>query len=135
MTENQFPFSVLSDLEFDQLFAPDGNANICLLSYKQDLLNYIQSKSKNDLFSTLDCNYYSCDEFNSKVLHLKKNIQLSIFHLNIQSLNAKQRTFINLLDILVFEFDVIVLSEIWSNNIDFYQNLLAGYAPYYDLPT
>ena len=30
--------------------------------------------------------------------------------------------------------DVIILSEIWSTNIDFYLNILPGYSFYYDLP-
>jgi len=33
-----------------------------------------------------------------------------------------------------FDFDVIMLSEIWSYNIDLDQNLFEGYTFYYDLP-
>ena len=33
-----------------------------------------------------------------------------------------------------FDFDVIVLSVIWSYNVDLYQNLFEGYTFYYDLP-
>jgi len=32
-------------------------------------------------------------------------------------------------------FDVIILSEIWSNNIEFYYNILPGYTFYYDVPS
>jgi len=32
------------------------------------------------------------------------------------------------------DFDVIVLSDIWSVNIDFYANILPGYNFCYDLP-
>ena len=33
------------------------------------------------------------------------------------------------------EFDLIVLSEVWSNNIEFYQDIFKGYTLYFDLPT
>jgi exonuclease III len=35
---------------------------------------------------------------------------------------------------IYFDFDVIVLSEVWSTNINFYSNILPGYTFYYDLP-
>ena len=38
------------------------------------------------------------------------------------------------LELLSITFDVIVLSEIWTNNITFYSNILPGYTVYYDLP-
>jgi len=35
---------------------------------------------------------------------------------------------------LDLDFDVIVLSEIWSYNISFYHNLMPNYTLYFDLP-
>jgi len=35
---------------------------------------------------------------------------------------------------ITLDFDVIVLSEIWSYNINLYSTLFAGYNFYYDLP-
>jgi len=39
------------------------------------------------------------------------------------------------MDLLDVEFDIIVLSEIWSYNLDYYQNILDGYSLYSDLPS
>jgi len=41
------------------------------------------------------------------------------------------------LELSHLSFDVIVLSEIWSNrpNVTFYCNIIPGYTFYYDLPT
>ena len=62
------------------------------------------------------------------------NIELSVFHLNIRSLNSKHRLLCQFLELLHIKFDVIILSEIWSNNISYYSNILPGYTFYYDLP-
>ena len=59
---------------------------------------------------------------------------LSIFHLNIRSLNSKLRDFCIFVDQIEVNFDVLVLSEVWSNNIDFYQNILDEYILHTDLP-
>jgi len=50
------------------------------------------------------------------------------------SLNRNCSRLIKLLKLLEFEFDVIILSEIWTCNIDSYCNILARYDFYYDLP-
>ena len=59
---------------------------------------------------------------------------LKIFHLNIQSLNSKYLKLIEFITICSFQFDVIVLSEIWSSNIGYLQNILAGYSFFYKTP-
>ena len=58
---------------------------------------------------------------------------MSVFHINIQCLNAKHRLLCQLLETLSIEFDVIVLSEVWSFSIEFYKNILPGYNFYYEL--
>jgi len=60
-------------------------------------------------------NLYKCHK---NAMELKKN------HLNIRSINANQRGLIQLLSELELKFDLIVLSEVWSYNIEFYQNIL-----------
>ena len=62
-----------------------------------------------------------------------KNIELSVFHVNIQCLNAKHRALCQFLESLCIDFDVIVLSEIWSCNIKFYRNILPDCNFYYEL--
>ena len=65
----------------------------------------------------------------------KSKFELSIFHLNIRSLNSKQRSFCQFINLLDVDFDIIVLSEIWTYNLDYYQNILDGYTLYTDLPS
>lgn len=57
-----------------------------------------------------------------------------MYHVNIQCLNAKRRALCHLLESFCIEFDVIVRTEIWSYNIDFYTKILPIYNFYYVLP-
>ena len=58
----------------------------------------------------------------------------SVFHLNIRSLNANKDELFQLISALNSPFDVLVLSEIWSFNIDFYSKLFPEFNFYYSLP-
>jgi Reverse transcriptase (RNA-dependent DNA polymerase) len=131
---NELPFYNLSTVEFDEelkLNVKALNPN-CLNDH--GLKNHLSNISKNEMFNCLDCLYYTCEQFNQKVFHMKNNIELSVFHLNIRSLNANQRGLCQLIDLINLEFDVIVLSEVWSYNIDFYGNIFDGYDFYYEIP-
>ena len=77
--------------------------------------------------------YYSESQFLQLAGGLKSNIDFSVFHINIRSLNANQSKLIQLLSVLEYDFDVIILSELWSYNIEFYNNILIGYSLYTDL--
>jgi len=55
--------------------------------------------------------------------------------MNIRSFNANQNDLMQLLHCINNDFDIIIFSEIWRNNIDFYRNLIKGYTLYHDLPT
>ena len=124
--------SNLSDSDFHHLFRYDDKKYF--LDCQVELKKYLNTINKSDFFRSLDCNYYSCDQFNQKVCKVKTNIALSIIHVNIQSLNSKSSALKQFLQILELDFDLVVLSEIWSNNIDCYQNIFPGYTLYYDLP-
>ena len=63
-----------------------------------------------------------------------ENSSLSVFHMNIHSLNKNNEGLCQFLNTLNHDFDVLVLSEIWSCNIALYNKLLPGYDFYYDLP-
>ena len=83
---------------------------------------------QNDDFKEL---HYTEDHFNSKVRGISKDcVDISLFHLNIRSLNANHRGLCQYLEMLSLDFDVIVLSEIWSNNVDYYHSILPGYTFY-----
>jgi len=59
---------------------------------------------------------------------------ISVFHLNIRSLDANHRGLCQYLELLSSDFDIIVLSEIWSYNVEYYHNILPGYTFYFELP-
>ena len=71
----------------------------------------------------IDSKYFTEDEFiNSHVKNSK--MQLSIFHVNIRSLNKHHNDLTTYLSMLDTKFDVICLSEIWSYNLEFYKAIL-----------
>jgi len=108
--------SNLSDFDFLYLFMSESRT---FLDCQIELKNYLNKINNNDFFTSLDCYYYNCDQFNHKVCKLKTNIALSIFHINIQSLNSKSSALKQFLQTIELDFDIIVLSEIWSNNISY----------------
>jgi hypothetical protein len=90
--------------------------------------------SQNEQFRDLKFKYVTETQFNKNVSGIKTDIELSIFHLNIRSLNSKHQGLHQLLDLIDIDFDVVVLSEIWTTNVEFYSNILPDYNFYYDLP-
>lgn len=74
------------------------------------------------------------DEFKNRFVTSSQSQMLSILHLNIRSLNANNSELKLLLECLNVSFDIIALSEIWSNNVEYYKNLLPGYTLSYELP-
>ena len=123
-------------LDFEELFNDAsvlGNLNTFLdTSRFRDILCKL---TKNEEFINLNCEYYSCDEFNTKFNKFKSNIEISVLHLNIRSLNSKIREFCTLVHLLDINFDAIILSEVWKYNLEFYSNILDGYKLFYKLPT
>ena len=98
--------------------------------------SYIRSVSTHEVYQNLNVDYCSENEFNEKYGKLSsENIALSIFHLNIRNLNANSSKLVQLLHIIDLKFDVIVLSEIWTYNIQFYSNILDNYVLIHDLPS
>jgi len=51
----------------------------------------------------------------------ENRIKLSIFHLNIRSLNENHEELCEFLSTIHHEFDVIILSEMWSYNVILYR--------------
>jgi len=102
---------------------------------EKKFLSYVESISNNDLYNELNFNSFTDEEFNNKFGNMSaKNVNLSIYHLNIRSLNANADKLLLLLSSLQTTFDIICLSEIWSCNITFYNNILQDYKFSYALP-
>ena len=71
------------------------------------------------------CDYYTVDEFNSKVKCIDN---LSLIHLNVRSLKTNFISMQRYLDVIQFEFDIIAVSESWLNDHDdLTQFCLEGY--------
>ena len=79
--------------------------------------------------------YYRENELNSLVKNRKLYKSFKIFHLNVRSLNKNYNSLLVLLSNIKFEFDIIILSEIWSTNIDIVKNEFPSYSFSYILPT
>jgi len=120
------PFARLTNSEVIGLFATHSPSWNDLQDYS--LYDHICHLYGNTAFRSLNCSYMTpehfCHSFRSN------SIEFSVFHINIQCLNAKQRVLCQLLETLSVEFDVIVLSEVWSYNIQFYKNILSDYIIY-----
>ena len=98
--------------------------------------NYMRSLCNSDFYDAIRFEYCNEDEFNDNYGSINpSNIELSVFHINIRSLNANQSKLIQLLSTIKLKFDLIILSEIWTYNLDFFKNIIDGYMLYYDIPS
>ena len=85
-----------------------------------------------DFLNELNFKYSNENEFNSDISGIHDSVDISVFHLNIHSLNKNSHALFNFLNTLNLKFDVIVLSEIWNYNLELYRNLLPDYIFYWD---
>ena len=83
------------------------------------------------LYTELSNQYVTPNDFNAKYT---QTYDLTVLHLNIHSLNSKLVEFSNFIQSFNILFDIIAVSEVWSNNIEFYHSILPGYSLIYDLP-
>src|SRR6267154_267671 len=96
---------------------------------------YLQSSSLSSASTLPPCNYYTEHEFQDGYNRLDRRAEnLSVFHLNIRSLNANHSKKFQFIAALNFPFDVMFLSEIWTYNISMYSNLFPDFNFYYRLP-
>ena len=130
VTLAELPFFNVTDAELEIITCTNAWSTI---SDNSELLNYIHNLHNSEIFKQLKFNYVTEDQFNSR-LGSNKNVELSLFHVNIRSLNSKHLQLCQFIELIILDFDVIVLSEVWSTNINFYSNILPGYTFYYDLP-
>jgi len=129
------PFNELTNIELLTLFNNIDGFGVDDLIVDNELLDYITKFRTTQEFKEFGFDYFTDVQFNNRLSKSSvENLELSIFHLNIRSLNSKQRGLCQYLELLTIDFDVIVLSEIWSHNIEFYCNILPGYIFMYDLP-
>ena len=86
-------------------------------------------------YSRENCVGYYTPEESEKVLHehLESTV-LSILHINIRSLNANYLKLLEIIDLYNNNLDVIVLSEIWITNINYFDNVFTDYNFFFCIP-
>jgi len=123
----------MTTVQLNEMFVSKTERWENIFSHDQ-LRNYLRNFINKEDYEKLSFKYCSEDNFNNVTSSIRNHIELSVLHLNIRSLNANHRGLCQFLALLNLQFDVIVLSEIWSTNIDFYNNILPEYNFIYDLP-
>jgi len=96
--------------------------------------NSLNSIINSDLLKQFNFQYSTADEFAHKITANLINTDISLFHVNIRSLNKNYSELCVFLESLQFQFDIIVLSEIWNFNLNMYGNILKNYTFYHDIP-
>jgi len=129
----EMPFFHLNTAEFNDT----TNDRFDSIFTNSALKNFINEIDVVHDINKLNFNYLTELEFNIRFAPLVENghISLSIFHANIRSLNSNHRKLCQFLESVCVDFDVVILTEIWSSNISFYHNILPGYIFHYALPS
>ena len=131
LSPSLFPFSSVSNIQLADNFSHAtysiSNVDVNLKKIRTDTLT-------DDITDTLEFKYYTPCQLNDLANRYRKNTKLSIFHVNVRSLNANCNKLITFLQSLSFNFYIIILSEVWSTNLSYYTNLLLNYDFFYDLP-
>ena len=127
-----FPFSTLSNSELDLEFSSSSITSSC---FNYDLKKILIQSLSESVTDELEFKYYAPCQLNSLADKLLSFSHLSIFHVNVRSLNANHNKLITLLECLTFDFDVLILSEIWSANIQYYAGLFPDYNFFFELST
>ena len=128
---SELPYYGLSNTELQKQLTND---RLSMMFDNNEFVDYLNNLNSSCLLKELNFQYVTEEQLTAKLKKLDRNIELSVFHMNIRSLNSKQRQICQLFELLDYEFDVIILTEIWTVNINFYANLFTGYDFYYDLP-
>lgn len=96
-----------------------------------DLLNDCLST---DDIADLEFKYYNISELNHLYKEHHSKMGFTFFHVNIRSLSKNGDSLLDFISSYSGEFDAYILSEIWTTNIEFYNNLIPGYSFHYLLP-
>jgi len=126
-----FPFSNLSNADLLHTFI---SCQYNLNNIDHDLKKILTDSLSDEISDTLEFHYYTPLQLSNLANKYKTSSQLSIFHVNVRSLNANYNKLVSFLQCLSFDFDVLILSEIWSTNITYYVNLFNNYNFFFDLP-
>ena len=123
------PYYSLSNCDLSlELF---GSRNYCDVEENSPIKKLVKS---NDYLNNMEFDYFTglqCKSLSNRVIN---QLGLCLFHVNVRSLNANYRKLIEFLTASELNFDVIVLSEIWNVNLNWFANLFVGYEFLYNVP-
>ena len=125
-----FPFNDLNNFELAEVIHCKQYSNNCdntTIEHCKMFKTVINKKLQN-----IDYDYYTIEQLNN--YDNKQMNKLSIYHVNIRSLNANYKKLVEFISCCNTSFDVIVLSEIWNTNIELYRYLFTDYSFFYKLP-
>ena len=115
------PFVALSDDELANMFhnsnTPSAESSFPFEQNVPEMLSNSENLSS--------CKYYSDSQFKENIPC--KAPALSVFHLNIRSLPKNHIQLIAYMESLSYKFDIILLTEIGSSNVDYLDNILPDY--------
>ena len=95
----ELPFFCLSNSDLLRLLKDESCDNLIgIESTGEAFREYLYKLSKDPLLRSLNTAYYTTDDFIRMAKKGNKTVELRIFHLNIRSLNSKQREFCMLID-------------------------------------
>ena len=120
---SQMPFHQLSDFEIGVNFQT-AKLKILDLMENHKLNEFIKENFLDDLFDPHDmkhCHYFDEDEFDK--LNRPSTSYLNIFSMNIPSFPKHGGELLHFMSILRTKFDIIVLTEIGTRNIDVVKHL------------
>ena len=132
----EFPFHGVtnSELVMDILNGDESDWKERLFS--SDFQSFV-NQAVGNLDQLLNFDYYTDYRFSKTFSGISEAecLSLSVFHLNIRSLNKNYMSLLMLLENLGIRFDIIALSEIRANNLQFLHNIMPGYKFHYNSPT
>ena len=83
----EMPFYYLTDYDFIDNLSNDSQ-RVCDEMYENsNFYNSLLAVTKSELLQKLNFNYRTVDDFNNMLSSSVKNMEISVFHLNIRSLN------------------------------------------------
>ena len=120
------PFKDIVNFEVQLLFE-SSKKHIMTLMSDHKLTNFIKDHKLSQILDSTK--YTSCEYYDEEKLikHVKNNVNLNIFSMNIRSLPLHGGELVNYINILQTEFHVIVLTEIGAKNLSLVENLFTSH--------
>ena len=95
---------------------------------------YCNSLLDSEVLISSKIGYYNYSESNKYLNSISKNTVISVLHINIRSLNANYKKLQEMLSSYDNKFSVIMLSEVWVTNIDYFSSVFSDYNFIYSVP-